>query len=263
MKYMIEADIERAAGILLDLRRHGGTLEDLPDDLIPGNTADIQRIIDRVNAEIDRPVRGWKVYCVYKPMQPIFFTPVYDAFESGARIPPEISQLRLIEPEIMFRVDRDLPAREQRYTHEEVAQAVTAVVGFEVIGTRFHMGSLEDITKRSKSQKSNFGSLSDNIANGCIVVGEAIPEWRDIAFEERRVRMTEGDRILVDYVGGHPFDDPFLTVLVGVNRMRRQRGVRRGEIILTSSSTSFFPVSPGTRIRAEYEGVGSVEATFA
>lgn len=263
MREMTDTEIERAAGILLGLRRDGPSLDDLPDDLIPDRTADIQRIIDRVNAQIDRPVRGWKIYCVYKPMQPIFFTPVYDAFESGATIPAHISELRLIEPEIMFRVDRDLPARKERYVHEEIAQAVTAVVGFEIIGTRYRMGSLEEITKRSKAQKSNFGSLSDNIANGCIVVGDEVPGWRDIAFEERRVRLTEGHRVLVDYVGGHPFDDPFLTVVIGVNRMRHRQGVRKGEIILTSSSTSFFPMSAGTRIRAHYDGVGSVEATFA
>ena len=64
-------------------------------------------------------------------------------------------------------------------------------------------------------------------------------------------------------VGCHPFDNPFLPVVVGVNRLRRRKGVKTGEIIVTNSSTSFFPVAAGARIRATYEGLGSVSATFA
>ena len=54
-------------------------------------------------------MRGWKTYTVYKPMNPPFYAPIYDVFASGAEIPAGISPHRLIEPEIMFRVDRDLP----------------------------------------------------------------------------------------------------------------------------------------------------------
>ena len=74
--------------------------------------------------------------------------------------------------------------------------------------------------------------------------------------------MTEGDRELVSVIGCHPFDNPFLPVVVGVNRLRRHRGVKAGDIIVTNSSTSFFSVRAGSPIRATYDGLGDVEATF-
>jgi 2-keto-4-pentenoate hydratase len=39
--------------------------------------------------------------------------------------------------------------------------------------------------------------------------------------------------------------------------------VKAGDIIVTNSSTSFFPVDAGSVIRAEYDGLGEVTATFA
>ncbi len=70
--------------------------------------------------------------------------------------------------------------------------------------------------------------------------------------------MTEGDRELISVVGCHPFDNPFLPVVVSVNRLRRHRGVKAGDVIVTNSSTSFFAVDAGSVIRATYDGLGEV-----
>jgi 2-keto-4-pentenoate hydratase len=261
-KRLNKLQIDDAADFLLALRRGEIEADDLPEPLIPETTADIQAIIDATNARIHRPVRGWKIYCVYKPMQPIFYTPIYDVIENGGVVPTTISPLRLIEPEIMFRVIAPMPRREAKYSHSELSNYLTAIVGMEVIGSRFKT-NLDDNYALSKSQKSNYGALSDNIANGCIVVGDDIPHWRDVAFEDVRVRMTAGEETLIDFVGGHPFDDPFLTALAGVNRMRRHCDLEVGNILITSSSTSFFPAPAETLIRVEYEGLGAVAVSFA
>jgi len=255
MTKLTDDQIRSATDMLVSAREGHLALAGLPAELTPENTADIQRIIDAVSRRIERPIGGWKTYTVYKPMNPPFHAPIYDVFPSGAEIPAGISPTRLIEPEIMFRLDRDLPARDQNYRIDEVMDSVTGVVGFEVIGSRF--GASGD------GQGSLYGSLSDHIANGCIVVGDAVPHWREVAFEDVRLRLTEDGRELVSVVGCHPFDNPFLPVVVGVNRLRRHRGVKAGDIIVTNSSTSFFAVDPGTVIRATYEGLGEVSATFA
>jgi 2-keto-4-pentenoate hydratase len=256
---LTDDQVRSAAALLIDVRAKRSFLGALPADVTPQNTADIQRIIDAVSARIERPIRGWKSYNVYKPMNPPVQAPIYDLFTTGSAIPAEISPLRLIEPEIMFRIERDLPARERRYGVHEIMEAVTAVVGFEVIGSRFRSDPSD---AAANPPGSLYGSLSDHLANGCIVVGDAIPHWREVAFDEVGLRMTEGDRELVSAVGCHPFDDPFLPVVVGVNRLRRRFGVRTGDIVVTNSSTSFFPVSAGTQIRAVYAGLGEVTATF-
>jgi 2-keto-4-pentenoate hydratase len=161
----------------------------------------------------------------------------------------------------MFRVDRDLPAQRRNYDVTEVMESVTAVVGFEVIGSRFSAAgtSGDDATL---GVGSLYGSFSDHIANGAIVVGDDVPGWRDVAFEDVRLSLTEDDRELISVVGCHPFDNPVLPVVVGVNRVRRDSGVNAGDIIVTNSSTSFFGVRSGAVVRAVYEGLGEVVATF-
>ena len=262
MARLTDDQIRSAADMLVAAREKRLILSSLPEDVTPDNTADIQRIIDAVSARIDRPIRGWKTYSVYKPMNPPMQAPIYDRFASGHTIPAEISPSRLIEPEIMFRVDHDLPARERNYAIAEIMESVTAVVGFEVIGSRFGTADAPDGAARVDGKGSLYGSLSDHLANGCIVVGDEIRGWRDVAFEDVGVRVAEGDRELISVVGCHPFDNPFLPVVVGVNRLRRHSGVKAGDIIVTNSSTSFFAVAAGTVIRATYEGLGEVTATF-
>jgi 2-keto-4-pentenoate hydratase len=262
VRRLTEDEIRSAAEILVALREHRLVLAGLPAEVTPESTEDVQRIINAVSERIERAIRGWKTYTVYKPMNPPFYAPIYDLFPSGAEIPADISPRRLIEPEIMFRVDRDMPARERNYDVTEVMESVTGVVGFEVIGSRFRSASSSNSAVPSDGQGSLYGSLSDHIANGCIVVGDAIPGWRDVAFEDVRLRLTEDDRELISVVGCHPFDNPFLPVVVGVTRLRRHFGVKAGDIIVTNSSTSFFPVQAGSFIRAAYDGLGEVAARF-
>jgi len=258
---LTEEQIRSAADMLVALREDRLVLAGLPPEVTPDNTADVQRIIDAVSERVDRAVRGWKTYTVYKPMNPPFYAPIYDVFAGGAEIPAGISPHRLIEPEIMFRVDRDLPPRARNYDIDEIMDSVTGVVGFELIGSRF-TESRAGATPAG-GQGSLYGSFSDHIANGGIVVGDAIAGWRDVAFEDVRLRLTEDGNELISVVGCHPFDNPFLPVVVGVNRLRRHQGAKAGDVIVTNSSTSFFAVQPGKLIRAEYEGVGEVTATFA
>jgi 2-keto-4-pentenoate hydratase len=256
MRRLTDAEICSAADLLVGAREGQIALAGLPRELTPEHTADVQRIIDAVSARVDRPTVGWKTYVVYKPMQPPFQAPIYDLLPSGSEIPAGISPGRLIEPEVMFRADRDLPARDRPYAIDEIAGAVTAVAGFEVIGSRYRSdGEL--------GEGSLYGAYADHIANGCIVVGDPIPGWREVAFEDVRLRMTEDERELAAVVGCHPFDNPFLPVIVGINRLRRTSGVKAGQVIVTNSSTSFFPVQAGTVIRAVYERLGEVTAAFA
>jgi 2-keto-4-pentenoate hydratase len=261
MTCLSDDEVRAAADMLVAAREGRLVLGCLPAELTPENTADVQRIIDAVSDRIDRPIRGWKTYTIYKPMNPPFSAPVYDRFESGSEIPPDLSPGRLIEPEIMFRIDRDLPPRERHYDVAEIMESVTAVIGFEVIGSRFR-AEPSRAGDSPVGQGSLLGSLSDHGANGGIVVGDSVPQWRDVAFEDVRLRLTEDDRELISVVGCHPFDNPFLPVVVGVNRLRRRVGVNAGDIILTNSSTGFFAVRAGSVLRAVYDGLGEVAATF-
>jgi 2-keto-4-pentenoate hydratase len=256
---LTDDQVRAAADLLVAARQKRIKLANLPAELVPEDTYGIQRIINAVSAQIDRPVKGWKTYCFYKPMNAPFYAPVYDVFKSGDTIPNDVSPGRLAEPEVMFRLDKDLPARDNRYEVAEVAEAVTCVLGFELIGSRFSYELPHELT----GEAAHHNSLCDHIANGALVIGDAVPGWRDIDFEDVRLRFYEDGRELVSVRGVHGFDNPFLPVVVGVNRLRRHTGAKKGDIILTQSSTSFFPIKAGSTAHAIYEGLGEVKATFA
>src|SRR5438132_1176993 len=55
--------------MLIAARQKRLALAGLPAEVTPDNLADVQRVINAVSARIESPVRGWKTYCLYKPMQ--------------------------------------------------------------------------------------------------------------------------------------------------------------------------------------------------
>ena len=114
MGRLTDDQVASAADVLVRLREGRVVASGLPAEVTPDNTADIQRIIDAVSDRVERPIRGWKSYTLYKPMNPPFCAPIYDVFPNGAEIPSHISPTRLIEPEIMFRIDRDMTCAQPR-----------------------------------------------------------------------------------------------------------------------------------------------------
>src|SRR5262245_45344166 len=124
MKRLSERDVRTAATLLLSARAGTTELPCLPTELTPEHTADVQAIIDTVSAGIERPARGWKIYSAPAPTQPPVIAPIYDVFPSGTTVPADISPKRLIEPEIMFRIDRALPARDHNYEIAEIQACV-------------------------------------------------------------------------------------------------------------------------------------------
>ena len=154
-----------------------------------------------------------------------------------------------------------LPARDRQYDLLDVMESVTAVIGFEVIGSRFSTTSPGDGSPLA-GEGSLYGSFSDHIANGGIVVGDSIPGWREIVVRRCRASNDRG-RSRSHLRGGLPS----LRQPVSSGGRRSQPaaspwGVKAGDIIVTNSSTSFFPVSADTLIRARYQGLGEVTATF-
>ena len=84
---MTDEEIQSAADLLVEVRERRLVLSGLPADVTPEHTADMQLIINAVSARIDRPVGGWKVYTLYKPMNPPVFAPIYDVFPERRRDP--------------------------------------------------------------------------------------------------------------------------------------------------------------------------------
>ena len=105
-------------------------------------------------------------------------------------------------------------------------------------------------------------AYADHITSGAFVIGPPIKNWHDIDFAKMRVRMTAGDKTIVETVGGHAFTNPFLPVVILANELRDRSGLKAGQFVATGSFSGYFPVELNQPVVAEFEHVGRVEAKF-
>jgi 2-keto-4-pentenoate hydratase len=260
---MNPSNVASAARVLLEARRTGVGIKEFPADCKPLTAADANQIVEAVTREIDDQIAGWKITFLYKPREQPFRAPVFKScvFSSPAKVPGKFSPSRLIEPEIVFRLTRDLPPRAAVYQAEEVAAAVEACLAFEIIATRFDTSTrtLRDMLNQRATQVEAF---ADHITGGAFVIGPPIKDWTSVDFAKLRISMKADDRLIVETVGGHAFVNPFLPVVVLANELRDKGGLKAGQFVATGSFSGYFPVEVGQLVVAEFEGVGRIEATF-
>jgi 2-keto-4-pentenoate hydratase len=256
--------VAEAARLLVEARRTGKPLRELPVASRPLTAADANAIIDAVTTQLEEEtIAGWKIGFLFAPRQPPFICPLFASrvFTSPARVPVALTPLRRIEPEISFRLTRDLPRREQKYSVEEVAAAVVACPSLEIVDTRF------DTTHRSLRQMiddraTKIEAFADHITTGAYVVGDGRADWDKFDFATMPVKMRTPERVLVESVGGHAFVDPFLPGVVLVNALRRRADLRAGQVLVTGSFTGFYEAEADQPVTVEFDGFGSAQATF-
>jgi 2-keto-4-pentenoate hydratase len=260
---MDQAKAVEAAKLLVEARKTGVRIEELPKDIRPVVAADSNAIVREITKMLGAEIGGWKITFLYKPREVPFQCPLYShlLFASPAKIPVSLTPSLFIEPEITFRLLADLPPREKIYRPEEVASVVEACPSMEVVDTRF------DTTRRSIRQRLNeratlVEAYADHITSGAFIVGQGVKDWRDIDFGAMRVRMSADNKTIVETVGGHAFVDPFPPVVIMANELRRGPGMKAGQVVATGSFSGFFPVEIGQEIVAEFEGVGKASAMF-
>jgi len=256
--------IAEAASLLLQARRTGVPLRELPVHCKPASAADSNAIIDAVSRGIDEPVSGWKIAFIYMPRQGPFICPLYRSrvFDSPAQVPGSITASTMVEPEISFRLTRDLPPRGRKYTPEEVADAVIACPSIEIVDSRFDPRH-RTLRQMCDEPRTKLEAFADHVTTGAYVVGEGRTDWREFDLDELRAVLRTPDRVMVDTRGGHAFVDPFLPCVVLANIMRRRAGLRAGELLVTGSYSGFFIVEPGVEVIAEFENFGSARVAPA
>src|SRR3546814_10843144 len=112
---------------------------------------------------------------LFKATQPNLFAPIFNILPNGSPITSEVANLHLIEPEILFRAERDLPPREEAYSYEEVASAVVAVPAFEFLATRFSA----DFTSLL-GQKDPQIYADNTLSGGFVEIGRAHVELQSL-----------------------------------------------------------------------------------
>ncbi len=252
---MDQSAIAEVAQIFMRARRTGERLDALPAHLSPKNFADSCAVMDAVDKLVGERIVGTKIAA--KPGAEVVYAPLAAGrvFTSPARVPRALTPCQYMECEISFRLTRDLPAREEPYTEDEVYDALEGCAAFELVDSRFR-----DL--KAAMEKTPYEFYADHIANGAMVFGPFRKDWQKFDFTRTRVTMKQGSRTIVDKVGGHPTGNPGKPAVVLANLRRGSSGLKAGTFVVTGSFTGFHPVEFDQPVRGEFEGFDTMEATI-
>lgn len=249
---MTQDQIALAANLLAEARRSGRPLAELPEACRPTSVADAHAIQDAVTDALGYEVGAFKANAPpdAEPNRGVIYA--RDIHASPARIQASTVPLLGVEGEVAFRFTRDLPARQQPYSEQEVAAAVAACAAIEVVHSRY-----ADQAARSFLEK-----LADCISNGAFVPGETTNDWRGLRLGQIHVELEVNGKTVLAQDGGHPTGDPLGVATALVNMMRTGRGIRAGQYVTCGSCTGLQFLRPGDRCAVRFDGLGQAQVVF-
>lgn len=241
-----------AVDALIAARRSRTRITSLPGGSHPADVGEALTIQDAVIAKLGERIAGWKV-AIDKDGKVMRGAIIGSRMlQSPASLLAADVPLLGMEAEIAFLFDRALPPRDSDYTASEIRDAVTALVGIEIVDSRF----------LDYANAPPLDRTADCMSNGAFVVGTHRSDWQrfDLATLEATLRVN--GEVVVRKTGGHVAGDPILPAIALVNTLRRTKGVAEGQIITTGTYTGLNFVKPGDRVAVEFSGFGTAEITL-
>jgi 2-keto-4-pentenoate hydratase len=250
-----ELRIIDAANALLNARRTGNTLTDLPANLQPQSLDEAYAIHNRLIASLG-DIGGWKIGAGSPDATPMF-APMPRAWiaASGSTLAGERWRFRGLEAEIAFLVGRDLPPRAQPYTREETLAAMASChPAIEVLESAF----------ADPLRAARLANIADLQMHGGFVYGSAVANWQSIDFSKEHVMLAVDGVVRVERTGSNTSGDlqrllPFLAN----EGAARTGGLRKGQWITTGSWTGNTLASPGSVAEVNFSTAGRVDLRFA
>lgn len=248
-------DFDAIAQAFVTARRSASGLADYPGPQ-PASLEDAYAIQDRALALTGGDVVGWKVGKINPPLDgqlgtnrlagPIFADSVRDGVGAVPAMPVFADGFAAAEAEFLLRIARDPDPAKTSYTLEEAAELIDAVhIGIEIASSPFPginaAGPLVTI--------SDFGN------NYGLVIGEAIDDWRDLAFLDWPITLSiDGEQI------GAATARAMLDGPIGAARFLLEtlpaRGVplKAGQWISSGAVTGVHEVGVGSSVTATFNG---------
>lgn len=244
-----------AAKLLLEARRTGRPLVDLPPDARPSDAGAAYAIHDELAAALGG-TGGWKVGAASPTAEPgCSPLPAAGIVPSGTAFPRGAFRLNGLEAELAFTLARDLPPRAMPYDQADVLAALRSVHPvIEVVDSRFFdMRAVDPLC-----------ALADFASHGALVVGPGRAADLHIDQTLQAVTLQSGDEALYTGVGGNAAGDVFrLLVWLANHAAARCGGLRAGQIVTTGSCSGLTFATPPARVRASLAGLGACEAVLA
>ena len=251
----------RAARLLLAVRRGAPRLPGLPGELAPQTLAAAYAIQHELLRELDTSIAGWKatLFNAHDGIcAPLAASAVRDApaYLAPSRLPTAENTRFGIEPEIAFRLGRDLPPLPPgtAYDRATVSAAVaSAHAAIEVVVSRF----------ADSNAVSQLENVADGFLNELLIVGPSCPAWRQLRLAELPLEVRVDGRRVYQGRGGHPLGDPLLPLVWLANHLGKfDRALRAGEIVTTGSCNGVRTVHLEQTASAYFSGLGSAIVRF-
>lgn len=254
-----EEQIDRAAQLLRTARLQNITLPDLPPDCRPHSIADAYAICDQLAELLGWDVGGWFCACTNEAIQTMlgldepYYARLFEDLlhASPARLRAGDFPPIIIECEFAFTLARDLPARDEPYTREEVGEAVAKVhPAIEVVAGHLENWPEQDV----------FSVIADNGTDGGLVYGEGVDWTPELDLGAVKVTLSANGAVVREGTGARVLGNPFDAFVWLANaRSRDGDGLRAGHIHNTGTATDIYPVEGAVKLVADFGGIGAAE----
>jgi len=258
-------DIAALADKLAEARRKRTVIDFLAAaaaDLSEADSYKVQFAVhDRMAAAGD-PVVGWKVALTlpvqYEPLKlsgPVFAA-IYGSgvrqsgavFEKGYPLKPGI------EPELVARMDKDVPLGDWPHTWESIGRYVGSLYcGMELVDNRY-----ADVGKMTGP-----GRIADNVLQAALVTGSEIRDWQKLDFPNLKGRSLLDGKELAKGPGSAVMGNALISLAWLASQLNKHgRMLKAGDLVLTGSvhPPAFLP-GKGVA-RTEFEGLGGTDITI-
>ncbi len=247
-----EAVLMDAANLLMDARRTQRPMGELPAELRPASLAEAYVVQDTMAAAFGE-IGGWKVGAPTAQAEPMF-APMPKAKVAPSGVLLRGMRYRGLEAEVAFLLGKDLPARSQAYTRDEVLGAVRSChPAIEVLES----GLMDPATADRMSM------IGDLQMHGGFVYGAAVADWRSIDFRNEKVTLAVDGSVRVEKTGSNTSGDllrllPYLANEGAV----RTGGLRSGQWITTGSWTGNIQAMARSSVDVDFGTLGRVSVRF-
>jgi 2-keto-4-pentenoate hydratase len=255
----MSAAAHAAAAIIAACWSEGRKIDALPEPLRPRTLAEGYQAQAALGAALGDHAVGWKLAATAAPGQrhlridsPIpgrLFA--QRVLAHGARVPMDGNRMRVAECEFVFRLGRDLPARERAYSRDEVMAAVDALhPGLELPDSRF-----EDFASAGAAQLA-----ADNACAHWMAIGAPSgADWRAVDLAAHATCLRINGDVVTRGRGADVLGDPrdALTWLANCHALSGE-GLRAGQFVTTGVTGAPSPIAEGDRIEADLGLFGTV-----
>ena len=245
------APARRAARMLVAARRERRLIERLPLDCRPGDLAAGYAVQAQVAGMLGA-IGGWKIGAADPGGTPLY-APIFvtDIHQSGATLAGKEFPCAIIEAEIAFRLLQDLRVGDVAHDAASVARAVERVPALEIYRSRYREPGAAEEAEQLADCLAN-GGLIVGVGVESVIAGGAMPTWDiDLAVDDtlKQVRAAR-----------HPAGDPLQLVVWLANHLNRCGSLLSAGQVVTTGAMLLAPI--GRSVRGEWQGLGSVSASF-